>query len=124
MAERAAYSITDRETGRTIEGEAASAVLIVDGQPYCAATPEEGYDAWVALGGLLVEHMPRSAKWQAVCVGLRHAQAASSLDRRRQADARAITSASDMLEIVRAELGEDAWARVRKAAADRLLGRG
>jgi hypothetical protein len=120
---RATYSFTDRELQRTAEGEADAAILIADGQAYTAADEDGAWRQFVALAEFLTKHLQPSSRWQVCCLVLAHAQAAESLDRRSTIMPRQLNSPTDMLELVREELGDDAWARVRQLAADRMTGR-
>lgn len=122
-AKRSRFKISDSTGGRVNEGEADAAVLIADGMVHAATDVEGAWTQWLALTEFLAQHMPPSARWQALHIATAHARAAVQGDARAKVDARCMTSAASMLSLARDVLGEDAHAKLRKAAADRMLGR-
>lgn len=112
--------VTDlRDTG---EIEAEAALLIADDKVFAAADEAQAFALWVRLTEWLATHAQPSRAWQVLL------RAAADGRVAQQAAARAAvapdyTDASTVLNIVKEELGADAYAKVRQAIADRLLGK-
>ena len=65
--------------------------------------------------------MQPSAKWRSLIVALRHAEAALTDDRRSKVAP--ILDASRVLDITKSKLGADAYAQLRQALVDEMMGR-
>lgn len=119
MTVRARIADDLRDTG---ELAADAAVLVADGKVYPACTPDAAFDLWMTYTRWLAEKMQPSARWQALLVGLRHAEVAVADDRR--SAAAPIMNASRVLEVAKAKLGPDVYAKLRQALVAEMMGRG
>jgi hypothetical protein len=120
---RARFEFEDLQFGRITSGTAPAAVLITDGGIFVAADPAQAFDAHVRFAEWLCEHMQPSSSWRAAHVAAAHGRAATRDDARAKAGLAPMTTATDMLNLAREVLGDDAYAKLRAAAAARMLGR-
>jgi len=101
--------------------EAEAAVLVADGKVYAGATPEDAFEQWLALTKWLIEKMQPSALWQALIIAQRHAEVARGDHGRARAGAPIMTPTT-VLEVAKAKLGADVYAKLRAACVDWLRG--
>jgi hypothetical protein len=121
MTARVRFEFEDRIWERDVSGEAASAILIADGAVSVACEPDQAFDLWLVLSEWMAEHLPPSPRWVAANTAVAHARSAKAIAASQHP--RDMSSASSMLELAKEVLGADAYAKLRKAAADRMLGR-
>lgn len=110
---------------RTVEVEAATAILIADGKVYPACENEEqAFDLWLALTQWLSQPAVTkpSARWQALLVALAHGRSAQAQDHRSRS-LPDYTSASTVLSLAKEILGPDAHEKLRRGLVDRMLGK-
>jgi len=120
---RASFRFVDLRFERVVESTSTSAVLIADDKAYVAADPNAAFQAFVVFGEWLCEHMQPSMRWRAAHLAVAHGRAAMIDDRRTTVGLSPLTSATDMLNLAREVLGDDAYLKLRDAAASRMLGR-
>ncbi len=109
---------------RTADVEGETALVVAGDQVVSACSSEdEAFDLWLTVTEWLATHANPSRRWQALLTALAHGRAARTADRRSHS-LPDYTSASTVLEVIKETEGPDAYARVRKAVADRMLGRG
>lgn len=110
---------------RTVELEPDSAILIADGKVHAACKGEiEAFDLWFAFTEWLSrpEVTNPSARWQVYLVALAHGRNAKQQSKLREAMPD-YTSATTVLELAKEVLGPDAFAKLRQAMVDGMLGR-
>jgi len=111
---------TELRSYEDLEGEAG--LLVIDGKVFAAATPEQAFGQWLALTEWLAAEMTPSRAWQALHTAVAHGRVAVTADARHD-ELPDYTSAATVLGIVKETLGADAWAKVRQAVADQMLGK-
>lgn len=121
MTARASYSIEDRDLQRSANGEADAAVLVADGVLHLATDPSTAFDQLVEGASKLRLMLPMGSQRRAACSHLvSYGRAAVTGDRTIDASHRRVTKASHILELAGEVLGEDAAAKLRRAAAERM----
>lgn len=121
MTARAHYRIEDRQLGRVAEADAEAVVVIAD-KVYVAADQSQAWLSFMAFAEWLCEHLQPSARWRAAHIALAHGRCADVDDRRTNVGLDQLTSATQMLALVREVLGDDAYAKLRAEAVKRMLG--
>jgi hypothetical protein len=120
---RARYEFEDLQFRRVVSGKSGAGVLLTDVEVFVAADPSQAFDAHVRFSEWLCEHMQPSARWRAAHIAAAHGRVAMRDDARTHVGLASMTSATDMLNLAREVLGDDAYAKLRNAASARMLGR-
>lgn len=121
MTARASFRIEDRDLQRSADGDADAAVLVADGALHLATDPSTAFDQIVEGANKLKLMLPMGSQRRAACSHLvAFGRAAINGDRTIDASHRRVTTASHILELAAEVLGEDAAAKLRRAAAERM----
>lgn len=108
---------------RTVELKPEAAILVADGKVHAACQGEaDAFELWLVLTEWMIVNSQPSQAWQALHRSLALGRAAKAGDRRAQS-LPDYNSASTVLNLAKEILGPDAYAKLRKGIADRMLGR-
>jgi hypothetical protein len=118
--QRARFEFHDETLDRSVQGRADAVLIVADGKVHIAATHEQAFDMLVDAADHMRTHM-RGGSARAAAVARFVADGRAAISGERAARPRqAIVTPSAVLDVVREQLGADAYERVRRAAAVKM----